>query len=76
MTTEEEPTTETHLKFNLKALLAARGLTREQFRDLTGLHPNTIGSLMNDKYERWGRETLELCCKTLNCRIDELLIWE
>ena len=64
------------LKLNLGPLLKERNISRADFAEMTGLHPKTVQSLVNDKYERWGRETLEAICRVLECEIGELLIWE
>ncbi|MCL6605237.1 MAG: helix-turn-helix transcriptional regulator [Paenibacillus sp.] len=61
------------IRVKLRQLLELRGLSQRELARLTGLRPSTINHLCSDNVDRVYLETLELVCKTLNVRIEELI---
>lgn len=72
--TIKEP--EKHLKLNLKALLEAKNMSRNEFVEKTGFTYVSVSAMVNGQYRRIGFETLERICHALDCDITELLVWE
>ena len=64
------------LKFNFKAMLEKSEMSREQFAAAADIHYTTVGDLVNGNYKRFGIDLLEKICKTLNCDIADLFVWE
>lgn len=49
--------------------------TQADLARATGIRPNTISELYHELVERVNLEHLDLICKALNCRLDELIVW-
>ncbi|WP_139488127.1 helix-turn-helix domain-containing protein [Brevibacillus dissolubilis] len=57
----------------LKEILAERGMSQRELARLTGLRASTINHLCSDKVDRVYLETLDVICKRLDIRIEQLL---
>lgn len=49
--------------------------TQAKLARITGIRPNTINELYHELVERVNLEHLDLICKALNCKLDELIVW-
>ena len=67
---------EKHLKFKLLDVLEQSGMTRYEFAEKANLNYASVSDLVNEKYKRFGIETLEKICKALNVDVGDLFIWE
>lgn len=61
------------IRVKLRQLLERKGISQRELARLTGLRASTINHLCSDNVDRVYLETLELVCKTLNVRIEELI---
>lgn len=49
--------------------------TQAKLARITGIRPNTINELYHELVERVNLEHLDLICKALDCKLDELIVW-
>lgn len=61
------------VKVKLKEILAERGISQRELARLTDLRPSTINHLCSNTANSVYFETLEVICKALNIRIEELI---
>ncbi|MCM3293457.1 helix-turn-helix transcriptional regulator [Paenibacillus sp. MER 180] len=61
------------IRVKLRQLLEQKGISQRELARLTGLRASTINHLCSDNVDRVYLETLELVCKTLGVRIEELI---
>ncbi len=61
------------IKVRLQEILDKKDMPQRELARLTGLRPSTINHLCSDRVDRVYLETLELICKKLEIRIDELI---
>lgn len=70
------------LKFRLREILAERHrqtgerLTYEKITAATGISPNTLSTLANNKVRKVGTTTIEGLCNFLECTPGELMVLE
>ncbi|GED12587.1 MULTISPECIES: helix-turn-helix domain-containing protein [Aneurinibacillus] len=57
----------------LRQILEQKGISQRELARMTGLRASTINHLCSEKVDRVYLETLELICKTLNIRIEDLI---
>lgn len=62
------------LKLNVEELLKQRNMSKEQFCSKTGITRWNLNQAIRN-HNSISYKYLEMFCKTLNCRIDELLIF-
>ncbi|MCI1696863.1 helix-turn-helix domain-containing protein [Aneurinibacillus aneurinilyticus] len=61
------------VKVRLNQILQERGMSQRELARLTGLRPNTISHLCSNTANSIYFDTLEVICKTLHIRIEELV---
>ncbi len=57
------------IKFNLKVLLAQKGLTQKELAEKTGIRPPTISAICNGTIKELPINVLDKICTTLNCSV-------
>ncbi|MED0738802.1 helix-turn-helix domain-containing protein [Aneurinibacillus thermoaerophilus] len=57
----------------LRQILEQKGISQRELARMTGLRASTINHLCSEKVDRVYLETLELICKTLHIRIEDLI---
>lgn len=62
------------IRILLSAKLGELRWTQAKLSRVTGIRPNTIGELYHELADRVNLEHLDLICKALNCRLDELIV--
>lgn len=63
-----------HIK--LSEVLGRKKMTRKHLAELTGVRPNTIGDLYNEKTKKIDLDILNRICNTLDCSISDILEYE
>jgi putative transcriptional regulator len=61
------------VKVRLNQILQERGMSQRELARLTGLRPNTISHLCSNTANSIYVDTLEVICKTLHIRIEDLI---
>lgn len=61
------------IRVRLRQLLEQKGISQRELGRLTGLRASTINHLCSDNVDRVYLDTLELICKKLDIRIEELI---
>ncbi|EAO9488523.1 MULTISPECIES: helix-turn-helix transcriptional regulator [Brevibacillus] len=61
------------IRVRLREILDKKGISQRELARLTGLRASTVNHLCSEKVDRVYLDTLELVCKTLNIRIEELI---
>lgn len=64
------------IRILLSTRLGERKLTQADLARATGIRANTINDLYHEFAERVNLEHLDLICEALDCRLDELIVWE
>ena len=67
---------EKHLKLNVMPLIEAKGLSISAFGRLAGFDYRTAYDIVKRKYKRIGLDTLEKIVKALDCKIEDLFVWD
>ena len=57
------------LKSKLKVLLAMHDMNQKQLAELTGVRPQTITNIVNNKIKQIPVEALDSICEFLNCDV-------
>ena len=57
------------LKSKLKVLLAMHDMNQKQLAELTGVRPQTITNIVNNKIKQIPVEALDSICEVLNCDV-------
>ena len=57
------------LKSKLKVLLAMHDMNKKQLAELTGVRPQTITNIVNNKIKQIPVEALDSICEVLNCDV-------
>lgn len=61
------------IKINLRVAMAKREINQKDLSNLTGIRPNTISDLFNNKAKHLPLDTLNTLCEVLECDITDLL---
>ena len=61
------------IKFNVKVMLARRGMTQKQLAELTGIRPPTISKLCLGTIGRIPVDVLDKVCGALECQPGDLM---
>lgn len=61
------------IRVRLTEVLSDKGISQRELARMTGLRPNTINHLCSGKVDRVYLETVEVICKTLDIRIEDLI---
>lgn len=64
------------IKIKLRELMWERNISAVQIQRETGIHAATISKIINGKHSNIGLETVDKLCDILNCKIQDLLIYE
>lgn len=71
------PAPEKHLKLNVQALLDKKELSIAEFARRAGFEYRTAHDIVTGKYKRIGiNTTLAKILIALDCKIEELIVWE
>lgn len=62
------------IRILLSIRLGERRWTQAQLAAATGIRANTINDLYHEMADRVSLEQLDLICKTLNCKITDILV--
>lgn len=62
------------IRILLSTRLGERRLTQADLARKTGIRPNTINELYHELNDRVNLDHLDLICKALGCRLDELIV--
>lgn len=68
------------VKFRLKELIAGKErtmgqrITYEAIAEATGLSPNTLSTVANNKVKKIGVETIQKLCEFLECKPGDLIV--
>ncbi|MGL5434172.1 MAG: helix-turn-helix domain-containing protein [Lachnospiraceae bacterium] len=63
------------IKILLSSRLGDRKWTQADLARKTGIRANTINELYHELVDRVNVEHLDLICKALDCRLDELMVY-
>ncbi len=61
------------IKTNLHVKLAEKRMTQKELCDITGIRRATMSSYYNDNYKHFVKDHLDLICKALNCKIEDII---
>lgn len=61
------------IKIHLSTLMGAKRITQSELSKKTGIRPNTINELYHELADRIRFDHLEVICKALDCKLEELL---
>lgn len=61
------------IKVKLSEMLGKKKMTRKKLAELTGVRPNTICDLYNEKSKKIDLDLMDRICAVLNCDISDLL---
>lgn len=61
------------IRIKISVLLGEHKMTRKRLAELTNIRPNTIGNMYNETIKRIDIDVLNRICKTLNCKIEDVL---
>lgn len=60
------------IKSKLKVLLAMHDMNQKQLAEITGVRPQTITNIVNNRIKQIPVEALDAICEALNCDIGDL----
>lgn len=60
------------VKSKLKVLLAMNDMNQKQLAEITGVRPQTITNIVNNRIKQIPVEALDAICEALNCDIGDL----
>ena len=63
---------ENMIRITLSRLLGEKRITQKELSDLTGISENSIRKLYHDKATMIQTNTLDVLCRALNCRPEDL----
>lgn len=61
------------VKIHLSRILGERRMTQRRLAELTGLRPNTVNELYNERAKRIDFTTIDRLCQALQCQVGELI---
>ncbi len=60
------------VKIHLSRLLGEKRMSQRRLAEATGLRPNTINELYNERAKRIDFTTIERLCRALDCQVSDL----
>lgn len=60
------------IKIFLSRILGEKRITQRKLAEMTGLRPNTISELYNERAKRIDFSTIERLCTALDCQVSDL----
>ena len=64
------------IRIKLSEVLGRKKMTRKKLSELTGVRPNTIGDLYNEKVRKIDIDILDRICTVLECDIEDILEYQ
>ena len=64
------------IKIRLRELMWEKNISAVEIQRETGIHATTISKIINGKHFNFGLETVDKLCDVLDCRIQDLLVYE
>lgn len=64
------------IKIKLRELMWVRNISAVQIQKETGINAATISRIINKKHNNLSLETIDRLCDVLDCKIQDLLIYE
>ena len=64
------------IKIRLRELMWEKNISAVQIQRETGINSATISRIINKKHNNLSLETIDRLCDVLDCRIQDLLIYE
>lgn len=64
------------IRITLCEVLGRKKMTRKKLAELTGVRPNTIGDLYNEKLRRIDFDLLDRICEALECDVSDIIQYE
>ncbi len=64
------------IKIKLRELMWEKNLSAVEIQKRTGIHATTISKIINGKHANFGLDTVDKLCDVLNCKIQDLLVFE
>ena len=61
------------IRIHLAKLLEQKDMSQRKLHKLTGIRHGTINAYYHEFAKRINLDDLDILCKTLNCRLDELI---
>lgn len=61
------------IKFNVKVMLAKRGLTQKQLAERTGIRPPTVSAICVGSVKHLPVDALDKICMVLDCQPSDLM---
>ena len=61
------------IKVHLSRILGVRRMSQRKLAELTGLRPNTISELYNERAKRIDFSTIDKLCAALRCTVGDLI---
>lgn len=61
------------IKMKLHIKMAENRMNQKDLSIATGIRPNSISAYCNDTYKQIPKEHLDIFCKVLNCKIEDLI---
>lgn len=60
------------IKSKLKVLLAMRDMNQKQLSEITGVRPQTITNIVNNKIKQIPVDALDSICEALDCGVGDI----
>ena len=64
------------IKIRLRELMWEKNISAVKIQKETGIHATTISKIINGKHKNFGLETIDKLCEILDCRIQDLLVFQ
>lgn len=64
------------IKIKLRELMWEKNISAVKIQKETGIHTATISRIIHGKHSNLGLDTVDKLCEVLDCKIQDLLIYE
>lgn len=64
------------IKIRLRELMWEKDISAVEIQRETGIHAITISKIINGKHSNFGLDTVDKLCDVLDCRVQDLLVYE
>lgn len=61
------------IRMKLHIKMAENRMNQKELSIATGIRPNSISAYCNDTYKQIPKEHLDIFCKVLNCKVEDLI---